>query len=122
MVSAFAQAQDAPSEERQPATPSMTDEEAAKAVAGCAACGTGMIFILVTALVLNIVILVWVARDAKARGMDNVVMWIILIVFTHFIGLIVYLFARTQGNLVPCPHCSNKRLAASAKCPHCGNA
>ncbi len=54
--------------------------------------------------------------------MDSPVLWLIVVILTGLIGLIVYLFARPQGNLVPCTHCQKKRLQASAKCPHCGNA
>jgi len=93
--------------------------------AGCAGClGIfGFLAFLVFALIaLNIALLVWVARDAKSRGMDSAVLWMILVMFTGVIGLIIYLFARPQGNVVACAHCSNKRLQASAKCPHCGNA
>ncbi len=96
---------------------------AAGPAAGCAGCGCGLfvLFFAVAFVALDVVILVWVARDAKARGMDSPVLWLILIVFTHLIGLIVYIFARPQGTLVACPHCHNKRLEASAKCPHCAN-
>ena len=91
----------------------------------CAACGAGIggiILILIVGVALNIGLLVWVARDAKSRGMDSAVLWMVLVMFTSVIGLIIYIFSRPQGNLVPCPSCSNKRLQASAKCPHCGNA
>jgi uncharacterized membrane protein YhaH (DUF805 family) len=91
------------------------------AAAGCALCGT-LIFIPIAIFVLNIALLVWVARDAKARGMDSAVIWMILVMFTSVIGLIIYTFSRPQGNLIQCPHCNNNRLQASAKCPHCGNA
>ncbi len=93
---------------------------AAAGTAACAGCGV-MIFFVVAVAVLHIAILVWVARDAKARGMDSPVLWMLLIIFTGIIGLIVYIFARPQGSLVMCPHCHNKRLQASAKCPHCAN-
>jgi hypothetical protein len=43
-------------------------------------------------------------------------------VFTSVIGLIVYLFSRPPGLLVPCPHCGKKRMEGSATCPHCGQA
>jgi hypothetical protein len=72
-------------------------------------------------LILNIALLVWVARDAKARGMDNAVMWMVLVMFTSVLGLIIYLFSRPQGDLSRCGHCNNMRLQASARCPHCGN-
>jgi len=79
-------------------------------------------FVMVALVVLNIAMLVWVARDAKARGMDSAVLWMLLVFFTGFFGLLIYLFARPQGNVVKCAHCGNSRLQASAKCPHCGNA
>src|SRR5713226_9418715 len=77
--------------------------------------------IVVGVIALNIALLIWVARDAKSRGMDNAVVWMILVMLTGIIGLIIYLFTRPQGNLTPCPQCGNKRLQMSAKCPHCGN-
>ena len=83
--------------------------------------GGFLIFICIAGFVLNIVLLVWVARDAKARGMDSSVLWMILVMFTGLIGLVIYIFARPQGNLVPCQQCQNKRLEAAVKCPHCGN-
>ena len=87
------------------------------------ACGCLGLFglIMVGIIALNIALLIWVARDAKSRGMDNAVVWMILVMLTGIIGLIIYLFTRPQGNLVPCPQCGNKRLQVSAKCPHCGN-
>ena len=97
----------------------MTDEEAC---AACAGIGGFFVFIVVAAIAINIALLVWVARDAKARGMDSSVLWMVLVMFTGLIGLLIYLFSRPQGNIVQCAHCGNKRLQASAICPHCGNA
>ena len=109
----------------QSATPNEADAAAAaSAAAGTAACCGSfffLIFVVVALFVLNIAMLVWVARDAKNRGMDNSVMWMILVFFTSFLGLIIYIFSRPQGELMPCPTCNNKRLKVSAKCPHCGN-
>jgi uncharacterized membrane protein YhaH (DUF805 family) len=87
--------------------------------AGCAACG-GVLFFMIAVFVINIAILIWVARDAKNRGMDGAILWMLLVFFTSFIGLIIYIFARPQGNLVQCSNCNNKKLQASVKCPHCG--
>jgi Trk-type K+ transport system membrane component len=70
----------------------------------------------------NIALLIWVARDAKSRGMDNSVIWMLLVMFTSFVGLFIYLIARTQGDLAICQSCGDKRLKVSAKCPHCGYA
>src|ERR1700744_5714512 len=92
------------------------NDDAAANAAGCAACSgvAGFaIFFLVAVIALNIAILVWVARDAKARGLDNAVLWMLLVFFLGLIGLVIYLFARPQGNLVQCPNCGNKKLQAS---------
>lgn len=97
-------------------------EAGAATATGCAACGTALVVIAIAVVVINVVLLVWVAKDAKNRGMDNSVVWVILVVLTGLIGLIVYIFSRPKGELVPCAQCHNKRLQASAKCPHCGNA
>jgi hypothetical protein len=88
---------------------------------GCALCGS-LIFIPIGVIVLNIALLVWVARDAKSRGMDSAVIWMLLVMFTSVIGLIIYVLSRPEGNLIHCSSCNNQRLQASAKCPHCGNA
>jgi len=97
----------------------ITDEEAC---AVCAGLGGFIALITVVTIVINIALLVWVARDAKSRGMDSSVLWMLLVMFSSFLGLVIYLFSRPQGSLVQCSHCGNKRLQASAKCPHCGNA
>lgn len=102
-------------------TSSEQDAQAAAGAAGCAACGGTIIFLIVACIAINVAILVWVARDAKSRGMDSSALWMLLVMFTGFIGLIIYIFSRPQGNLIQCPHCKNKRLQVSAKCPHCGN-
>jgi hypothetical protein len=80
------------------------------------------LFIIIAVIALNIALMVWVARDAKSRGMDSSVIWMILVMFTSLLGLFIYVFSRPQGNLIQCAHCHNKRLQASAKCPHCDNA
>jgi hypothetical protein len=88
-------------------------------LASCGCCGT-FIFIPILLTALSIALLVWVARDAKARWMDSAILWMLLVFFLNLIGLVIYLLARPQGNLVPCPNCGNQRLQASVKCPHCG--
>jgi hypothetical protein len=88
-------------------------------LAGCGCCGT-FIFIPVILLALSIALLVWVARDAKSRGMDSAILWMLLVFFLNLLGLVIYLLARPQGNLIACPNCGNQRLQASVKCPHCG--
>jgi hypothetical protein len=104
--------------------PGETAAAGATSCAACGTCGAGMtafVAIPIVFFVLNIALLIWVARDAKARGLDNSVMWMILVFFTSFIGLIIYIYSRPQGMLVSCASCKNKRLQSSAKCPTCGN-
>lgn len=96
------------------------DNNPAAGCAGCFACGVVPMIFLVAIVALHIAILVWVAKDARSRGMDNAVLWMILVILTGLIGLVVYLLARTQGNLIPCPNCHNNRLQVSVRCPHCG--
>ena len=88
--------------------------------AGFACCGT-FFFLIVAFVVINVALLVWVARDAKARGMDGAAIWMLLVFFTGFFGLLIYLFSRPNGYLVSCTSCGNKRLAAARACPHCGH-
>src|ERR1035437_359440 len=76
--------------------------QAAAGAAGCAACGGGFLFVIVTVIALNIALLVWVSRDAKSRGMDSPVIWMILVMVTGLIGLVIYIFSRPQGNLIQC--------------------
>ena len=96
----------------------------AEACAACGTCGAGagmMILIPIAIIILNIALLVWVARDAKARGMDNAVLWMVLVMFTSLVGLVIYIFARPQGTLEKCSSCGNSRLKGVAKCAYCGN-
>lgn len=73
-------------------------------------------------LVTWVLMLAWVARDTRARNADGGAMWVLVIFFTGWIGLLVYLASRPHGILVSCDTCSNRRLQASRVCPHCGNA
>jgi uncharacterized membrane protein YhaH (DUF805 family) len=97
------------------------DAAAAAGILGCLGCGTFIVVLPLILLILQIALLVWVARDSKSRGMDSAVMWMIFVFLVPILGLVVYLFSRPQGNLMKCGSCSNKRLEAAAKCPHCGN-
>jgi uncharacterized membrane protein YhaH (DUF805 family) len=97
------------------------DAAAAAGLLGCLGCGTFVVVFPLVVLLVQIALLVWVARDAKSRGMDSAVMWMIFVFVVPVIGLVVYLFSRPKGNLTKCASCANNRLEAAAKCPHCGN-
>jgi uncharacterized membrane protein YhaH (DUF805 family) len=90
------------------------------AAAGLACCGT-FFFLIIAIVVINVALLVWVARDAKARTMDGAAIWMLLVFFTGIFGLVIYLFSRPRGYLVSCNSCGNKRLGAARVCSHCGN-
>jgi len=99
-----------------------SDAEQILGCGACAGCAALIPVVIVGIVVLHIALLVWVARDAKARGMDSAVVWMILVMCTGLLGLIIYMFSRPQGNVLPCSSCGNKRLQAIARCPHCGHA
>jgi len=100
------------------------EEAAANAAAagGCLACGGFFFLFFIAIIALNIALLVFVYRDASNRGMDNAVIWLVVVLLLGPLGLVIYLLSRTKGNLIVCSSCQSKRLAVSAKCPHCGNA
>lgn len=81
-------------------------------------------------LVLWIIVIVWVYRDAERRGMNGVV-WALLVLIGNLIGLLIYLIVRTDSVPAPpvqrispaatlCPSCQKSVGADFAFCPHCG--
>lgn len=100
---------------------SYSDAQAASSDAAVGmACG-GFLFFIALIIVINIAILVWVTKDAKARGMGSPMGWLIFVAITGPLGMIIYLFSRPSGEIVACSNCRNRRLKAMSKCPHCGN-
>ncbi len=70
------------------------------------------------ALVLT-VLMVWMARDAKARGVR---IWSALPAFVPLTGglfFVGYLVGRPPGYLAPCARCGGRLLALAETCPHC---
>ncbi len=96
------------------------DSDAVETAAGLAAMGGCAIFVLL-ALVINILIIIWVYRDAKARGMDNAALWLVLVLIFGLLGLIIYLIVRPKGVTAPCNNCGKKRMEGLTVCPTCGN-
>lgn len=95
-------------------------DAAAAAATGCMGCGAVFLGFAALWIVVTILLLVWVYKDAKSRGMDSPVLWLLVVAVLGVIGLIVYLLARPKGELTVCPHCQNKRPQVAATCPHCG--
>jgi hypothetical protein len=90
----------------------------------CGLCGLfagAAIIIPIVLFIISIALLVWVARDAKNRGMDNPAIWMIIVFFLNLLGLIIYLLSRPSGRLVYCKNCNNRKLEALKTCPHCGH-
>jgi hypothetical protein len=94
-------------------------------MAGASACAGigcfGAIAIFVIAIAINIAILLGVKNDATARGMENPMLWLIIVFFTGLVGLVIYLLVRPKGELVVCASCGKKRMQGLPKCPSCGN-
>jgi hypothetical protein len=101
-------------------TAETTTDDAAAGVAALIGGGCGCIGALV-GLAIWVFLIIYVYRDAKARGMDNAVLLTIVTAITGILGFLIYLLMRPKGNLVACPSCQQKRLEGSARCPHCGN-
>jgi hypothetical protein len=93
---------------------------AGKAAAGCAVGLISCIAIPIVWFAVGIILLIWVNNDAKARGDQNAVIWMVVLLLAHVMGLIVYLVVRPKGNLAPCASCHKSMLESLAKCPHCG--
>jgi hypothetical protein len=70
-------------------------------------------------LVVNILLLVWVAKDAQARG-TSAGAWVVIVLLFGILGLLVYLVARPKGRLVACSNCGKNKPIADPICPHCG--
>jgi hypothetical protein len=96
------------------------DYDDAAAAGVCAALGGVLIMIPILFIAVNIAMIVWVAKDSKARGMENSIIWMLLVFFTSFLGFIIYILSRPKGDKVACPNCANIRLQTLTKCPHCG--
>jgi hypothetical protein len=126
---AQAQQRDRPGGPPRPTPPPGQQQPPPGSEAGaCAACGVVafvwiaiMLFVLVLVGV-QIFVAIWIFKDAKARGVDNPAIWLLLSLFAGWIGIVIYFVTRPPGILQPCPACGQKRLEGSRRCPHCGSA
>jgi hypothetical protein len=65
-------------------------------IGGTCGCIGGLI-----GLAVWIFLIVYVYRDAKARGMDNAVLLTVLTAFTGLLGFVIYLLMRPKDKLPP---------------------
>ncbi len=94
-------------------------EEIAGAGFGIACCLFTILGAL-AGLAIEVILMVFTYKDAKNRGDQNLVLWMLLVFFLGLIGFIIYIVARPQGSVVLCPNCRNKKLDTLVNCPHCG--
>ncbi len=79
-------------------------------------------------LIIWIVVIVWVYRDAERRGMNGV-LWALLVFIGNLVGLLIYLILRSDNARasraepppLSCPKCQKMVSAGFAYCPHCGS-
>jgi RNA polymerase subunit RPABC4/transcription elongation factor Spt4 len=82
---------------------------------------------LLLLLVIWLILVFWVYRDAERRGMNGV-LWALLVLIGSFVGFIIYLIVRTEEfsrkfTAEPtqnCPGCGRVVAQKYAFCPHCG--
>jgi hypothetical protein len=77
-------------------------------------------------LVIWILVIAWVYRDAERRGMNGL-LWALLVFIGNLIGLIIYLIIRTESrsriqreDAPVCPGCQKPVQDNFAFCPGCG--
>lgn len=82
------------------ASPSATISDAAGAagalVGGTCGCIGGLV-----GLAIWIFLVVYVYRDAKARGMDNAILLTLLTAVTGLLGFVIYLLMRPKNKITP---------------------
>jgi len=83
--------------------------------------------------IVNILLCVWVYRDAESRGMGGAI-WLIIILIGGIVGLIIYLVVRKEKAGAPplpptqpvppvlriCTACGQVVSPDARFCPHCG--
>jgi hypothetical protein len=92
----------------------------ASSSSGSAAGGTTCCLIVVGIIaVINIALLIWLMKDAEARG-TSAGAWLLVVLIFGVFGWLAYLIARPKGKLVPCPECGRQKPIVDPICPHCG--
>ena len=88
---------------------------------------TSLSILSLAMLVIWILVIVWVYRDAERRGMNGV-LWALLVFIGNLIGLLIYLLVRSDSLAAPktpptisyCPNCQEPVSSNFVFCPNCG--
>ena len=83
----------------------------------------GFIFlipILILVLAAITAVGVFVYRDAKARGLPAAAWTLCAVLLPGFVGLALYLVARTGRSALKCPNCGRRVEKTFVVCPYCG--
>jgi len=68
---------------------------------------------------LQIFLTIFVYKDAQKRGMDSAIAWAILVFFTSFPGVLIYVLCRKDVSFNICPTCGKQLLPQWTSCPFC---
>ena len=80
-----------------------------------------MVFMMtVISLVIPVCIGVYVYRDAEERGITPVLWTLVAILIPGFMGLLIYLIARTRYAVLRCAQCGAVVEEDYSVCPQCG--
>ena len=79
-------------------------------------------------LLLWLIVVVWIYRDAEQRGMNGL-LWALLVFVGNIVGLLIYLIVRSDNLPVsadvlptkPCPNCQKAVQNSYEYCPYCGS-
>lgn len=91
----------------------------------------GICLSVIVWFIINILLCIWIYKDAESRGMNGA-LWLIIVFISGIIGLIVYLVVRKEKERQPspytatpsvryCPYCGKEIDANANFCPYCGN-
>ena len=78
------------------------------------------LFVMLLVLAVPVIIGVYVYRDAKRRGMNEILWALAAALVPSFIGLLIYLIVRANYSDLRCPKCETPVTEQYVVCPRCG--
>lgn len=82
--------------------------------------GVYFVMLLVLSVPVQVIIGVYVYRDAKRRGMNEILWALAAALVPSFIGLLIYLIVRGNYSDLRCPKCETPVKEQYVICPNCG--